>query len=293
MVTNIFNWIIDSGPHMAIGRWLGPAPLGQYTIANNLVKVPADHLVRNLQAVLFPLAARAHDNEVGLRRAYLTVLAGIGLVSFPTFTLVALTSHQIVLLLLGAKWVLSGDVLAPLSLAMILHTLEALCGPILGGRGEPRVELRVKMTTLAVMLCVLALTISISVVAVAWGVTFTYLIRWIWMNAAVMRQLHISIANVGHALLGPTILAGVSSTAVFGVHTSFGANITLVLPHWLLLLTTGCSVLGIAVVVLSIPQIVLDPNLLRLFDRLVKKYPALAQTPGLQRIVDVASRSGC
>ena len=142
MVTNMVNWVIDNGPHTAIGRWLGASSLGLYTVANNLVKVPADHLVRNLQTVLFPLAARAQGNDAGIRRAYLTVLGGVGVLSFPTFTFVALESDRVVDLLLGHKWHAAAAVLVPLSLAMVLHAVEAMCGPILGGRGEPRAELR-------------------------------------------------------------------------------------------------------------------------------------------------------
>jgi O-antigen/teichoic acid export membrane protein len=203
MVTNMINWVIDSGPHVAIGRWLGAALLGQYTIANNLVKVPADHLVRNLQTVLFPLAARAQDNDAGLRRAYLTVLAGVGVVSFPLFTFVALMAEPIVLMLLGTHWLEAAAVLVPLSIAMIGHAVEALCGPILSGRGEPGAELRVKTATLIVMLLVLAFTANWSLAAVGWGVAGVYAFRWLWMNATVMKRLQIPLHAIGVALLGP------------------------------------------------------------------------------------------
>ncbi len=149
MMTNLLNWAIENGTHVAVGRFFGPTALGQFTLSNNLVRTPANHLVVNLQSVLFPMAARAQDNDAGLRRAYLTALAGVGLIAFPTFAFVAIMAKPIVLLLLGPKWADAALVLTPLAAAMIPHAAMALCGPVLNGRGQPEVELRLQALTLA------------------------------------------------------------------------------------------------------------------------------------------------
>ena len=286
MFTNMINWLIDYGPHVAIGRWLGSSQLGQYTIANNLVRVPADHLVRNLQTVLFPLAARAQNNTDGMRRAYLTVLGGVGLVSFPSFTFIAIMSQSIVLLLLGTKWTIAADVLAPLSLAMIGGSVEALCGPVLGGRGEPKLELRVKAATLVVMLAVLAITATWSLAAVGWGVASVYLFRWILMNAAVMNRLDISIGTVARVLLGPFVLALVAGSVGSYVHS----HPVLSSPLWSFVITAGCTSLAITFVVEVMPAVVLGPHLLALLNIMVKRRPGIARIPGLRRVVAIAAR---
>jgi PST family polysaccharide transporter len=292
MATNMVNWVIDNGPHVAIGRWLGPSLLGQYTVANNLVKAPADHLVRNLQAVLFPLAARAQDNDTGLRRAYLTVISGVSVVSFPIFAFVALMSHAIVVALFGSTWVTAAEVLVPLSLAMIGHAAEALCGPILGGRGEPRVELRIKVVTLVVMLTALSLTVFWSLAAVAWGVALVYLFRWIWMNAAVMKRLGVSFRDFGMAMRGPTALAIVCWAVTTGMDAMLSNRVAVVPPFWLLLMAAGYCFLAILVALLAVPHVVLGPWLLALVNRLMKQRPAIARIPGLRRLSVLAERFG-
>jgi PST family polysaccharide transporter len=132
--------MIEQGTHVAAGRFFGAAALGQFTLSNNLVRTPANHLVVSLQSVLFPMAARAHHNDAGLRRAYLTALAGVGLVAFPTFAFVATMADPIVQVLLGSRWIEAAPVLAALSTAMIPHAAMAICGPLLNGRGEPEIE---------------------------------------------------------------------------------------------------------------------------------------------------------
>jgi PST family polysaccharide transporter len=288
MVTNMVNWVIDNGPHVAIGRWLGATALGQYTVSNNLVKVPADHLVRNLQAVLFPLASRAQDNDAGLRRAYLTVLGGVALVALPLFSFIAVMAEPIVLLLLGSKWQVAADILAPLSIAMIGHAIEALCGPVLGGRGEPKLELRVKAVTLGVMLAVLAVTASLSLAAVGWGVAAVYFFRWVWMNAAVMNRLSIGAIDVSRALLGPLIVAAGCCAVAWAVLAS-AANSPIGPAPWALiaLAATGAALLSFALLQ-GLPKIVLGPQLLWLLNVMAERRPAIGRVPGLRRVVAAA-----
>ncbi|MBL8341502.1 MAG: oligosaccharide flippase family protein [Rubrivivax sp.] len=291
MVTNMVNWVIDNGPHTAIGRFLGASSLGLYTVASNLVKVPADHLVRNLQSVLFPLAARAQGNDVGIRRAYLTVLGGVGIASFPTFVFVAMQSEAVVALLLGPKWHAAAGVLVPLSLAMVLHAVEAMCGPILGGRGEPRAELRIKFMMLLLTLATLAVTARWSLVAVGWGVAFVFLARWIWMNAAVCSRLAISAPQFLQAMAGSTLLGALA----WAVPAALAAALDAAGLHWPAAATLGVMAAVTAAVILAatllFPQAVLGMHLLALMQRAFEHRPALATRPGLARVAAAAARA--
>jgi PST family polysaccharide transporter len=289
MLTNVINWGIDNGPHTAIGRWLGAPALGLYTVANNLVKVPADHLVRNLQAVLFPLAARAQGNDAGMRRAYLTVLGGVGVLSFPTFTFVALQAGPVVELLLGPGWQAAAGVLVPLSLAMVLHAVEAICGPILAGRGEPRAELRIKFAMLLLTLATLAVTTRWSLEAVGWGVAFVFLVRWIWMNAAVCRRLAITPAAFARAVAGPFLLAGVALAvplALQGALEALRADLDDTAALWV---AAGLTLLAIVMLAMLAPTLVLGPCLLALVHRAFEQRPPARDVPGLRRLVAVAT----
>jgi O-antigen/teichoic acid export membrane protein len=289
MSTNLVNWSIDNVAQMAIGRSFGAGFLGQFSVANNLVKVPADHLVRSLQIVLFPLAARAQKNDAGLRRAYLTLLTGVGLVAFPTFTFVAVMSEPIVSTLLGAKWLFSAQLLTPLAIAMLFHSGEALCGPILGGRGEPRIELRLKSMTLLFMLAVLAVTMTISVVAVAWGVVVVYLFRWARMNGALMHRLQIGWAALMRSIMGPALLACLAGVVSVGIELLAQAYWAGVADYWVLAAAVvAVTALSVLSVVLA-PSVVLGPSLISLLSQMMQTHPRMARVPGMRRIAALAT----
>lgn len=290
MLTNVINWAIDSTAHVIVGRSFGAGALGQFTVANNLVKTPSDHLIRNLQTVLLPLASRAQDNDAGLRRAYLTVISGTAAVVFPTFMFIGVMADATVALLLGAKWTAAAPLLLPLSLGAIAHSVEALCGPVLTGRGEPSVELRVKTLTLMIMVPVLLVSSQWSIVAVAWGLAFVFVIRWFWMNAALMKRIDLTYGAVGQALRGPVVLAAMAG-GVGALVNVLHANYLPQAPA-LLQLMIGATIAGLVIIAaLAIaPALVLGPQLLQLLDQLCAAHPKLLRVPGIPHLAASARR---
>ena len=291
MATNLLNWAIEQGTHVAVGRFFGPSALGQFTLSNNLVRTPANHLVVNLQSVLFPMAARAQRNDAGLRRAYLTALGGVGLVAFPTFAFVAMMAAPIMQVLLGPAWADAALVLAPLAAAMIPHTAMAICGPVLNGRGEPEVELRLQALTLLLMAVVLAITSQVSVVAMAWGLLLVYAARCASITITLMRRLAIAPAALVHALRGPLALTiAVVAAAVIAEPLTHALGLPAA-PAAVLAVTIACAAVLVAAVLGAAPSFVLGPQVLALIDAFLQSRPRVASWPGLRRLAQLAARA--
>jgi PST family polysaccharide transporter len=291
MFTHLANWVIDNAPHASVGRWLGASTLGLYTVANNLVKVPADHLLRNIQLVLHALASRAQDNDAGLRRAYLTVMGGIGVIAFPTFTFVALMAEPLVSMLLGPKWLAAAAVLVPLAFAMVLHVVEGMAGPTLSGRGEPAVELRVKLVMIALSIPVLFITVRWSLSAVGWGVALIFLLRCIWMNMAVSRRLGITATLFAQAMTGPLLLAAIAWAVPSAVMAGLAAAGNHLPAAWLIAVTAVPAGAIIIAVAAAAPKLVLGPYLLALLSGQFEKRPTWAARAGMRRLAASASQA--
>jgi O-antigen/teichoic acid export membrane protein len=276
---------------VAVGRFFGAAALGQFTLSNNLVRTPANHLVVNLQSVLFPMAARAQRNDAGLRRAYLTALAGVGLIAFPVFTFVAVMAEPIVLLLLGAQWAQATQVLTPLAAAMIPHAAMAICGPLLNGRGEPEIELRLQAITVVLMAVVLALTSQWSLAAMAWGLMLVYLCRCALITVMLMRRLQLTASAFALAVRGPLLLAAATAVAALSAEPAVQALGVVASPSVVLAMAAAFASVLIVLALGTAPSLVLGPQLLSLIDLFVKSRPIVATLPGLRRIAQLAHRA--
>lgn len=291
MTSHVATWVIDNGPHAAVGRWMGAATLGQFSVAYNLVRVPADQLVRNVQSVLHSLASRAQNNNAGLRRAYLTVTCGIALIAFPLFGFVAWMAEPVVRVLLGSPWANAATVLTPLSLVMAMHAVEAMAGPTLGGRGEPGVELRVKLVMLLVAIPVLLVCSRWSLAAVGWGLAVVVLVRWLWMNWAVTSRLGIDVSEFLRTMGGPLILAAVAVGVPALVSARLAADATPPMPGWLLVACAVPAFVVILALTAVFPRLVLGPYVLSLLSGLFDKRPGWARNAALRRIASSAARA--
>lgn len=292
MFTNMLNWTIEYGTHLLIGRFFGAASLGQFTIANNLVRTPANHLVTNLQAVLFPIAARSQANDAGLRRAYLTVLGGVAMVAFPVFGYFAAMASPIVLVLLGPKWLGAAAVLTPMALAMIPHVAMAICGPILGGRGNPLIELRAQLATVAMLLAAMLIASSLSLPAMAWALAAVYLARYLWMTASLVRLLRVPLSALWQSLCGPALLGLISASCALGtVAVLHGLRAGTPSPVVELTVAACAAAVLIAVTIWLAPAWVFGPHLRQLARELAASRPAIAGIPAFQHLFGAAARS--
>lgn len=284
MFTNMLNWTIEYGTHVIIGRFYGALSLGEFTLSNNLVRTPANHLVTNLQLVLFPIAARSQGNDAGLRRAYLTVLGGITFVAFPVFGYVAVMASPIVAALLGSKWAGAAQVLTPLSLAMIPHVAMAICGPILNGRGNPYIELRAQTATVVILSIAMLIASRWSLATMGWTLAAIYLIRYLWMTNSLIKILCIPIDHMLQTLRGPGLLGLISVSCSIGtVAAAFALGI--VLPPILeLMVAAFLAAAAIALTIWLAPAWVLGPHLRSLVCELAANRPALSQLRGFQHL---------
>lgn len=291
MVTYLFNWVIDNATHFVIGRVFGPASLGAYTVANNLVRTPAGHLVTNLQSVLFPASALAQDNPQALRRAYLTALSGVALVALPLFGGAAAASSLVVDALLGTKWVEAQPLFAPLALAMIPHCLMAIAGPILGGKGEPIGELVVQSLIATVLVLALYAASQFGLETLAWTVCTVFLLRFAGMSYALSRRIGVSMPDMMGALRGGLLLGTGAVVAALAIqHILPSLAIELAPIPKLILVMVGITI-GCLVLLIGLPRQCLDHRLGWMASRLLGERPHICKLPFMRRFAAHLAKS--
>lgn len=206
LYTNIVNLVIENLDNLLVGRLLGSTTLGLYSLAYTFVRTPTNHLVLTLQNVLFSASARAQDNRGGLQRAYLTVVSAVSLVIIPVFVGVAAVPYTVIEGIFGHKWLAAAPVLMPLSLAMILHAIMAVTGPVLSGKGAASAEFKVQFWVALVLIVALLFAARYSVVAVAWAVFGVYALRLVGMVMALVRHVQLPPLAVLRSLRGGIIV---------------------------------------------------------------------------------------
>lgn len=282
LLTNIVNWIIENLDNLIIGKMLGATKLGLYSVSYNLVRTPANHLVVSLQTILFPASARAQDNNSGLQRAYLSVIAGVTLIAFPIFITTAVLSSTVIEALFGVRWVAAAPITIPLALAMAVHPMMAVAGPMLAGKGQPGTELKVQFWTALVCIAMLLVTSRISIQAVAWTIFAVYVLRAAWITIAILKTLQVSFRRLFRALQGGILISLFISSMIFLIDKfmrSTGQSV-----GYILLVEIILALLIALFLVFTIPRQILTSELQLIIDNLARRSSLLNDSFLIHRI---------
>jgi O-antigen/teichoic acid export membrane protein len=217
-IANIVNWSISNLDNAFVGHAFGSTSLGLYSRAFTLASTPAEGIVGACQVVLFASCSRAGDQAARIRRAYLAVVAAIAMITLPLFWSMAVCVPAVVVGLYGAKWTEATPLFRPLALAMPLHALMALSGPILAATDHVEREVRTQALSLVFAVVAFAISARYSLAAVAWAVVVAYAFRYWAATVPTLRLLAIGWRDLARVLAGPITAAVVTVCVVFTVH---------------------------------------------------------------------------
>jgi O-antigen/teichoic acid export membrane protein len=91
--------------YLLIGRFLGAEALGYYTLAYNLVRVPASYLGPLINSVAFPSFARLQNQIDLMRKGYLEILRYLSALLIPALGGLFVVAPVFVPVFYGAKWI--------------------------------------------------------------------------------------------------------------------------------------------------------------------------------------------
>jgi O-antigen/teichoic acid export membrane protein len=173
VVTNIAFYTYNNADLAIIGRRLGAAALGSYTVGTSLASIPVDRLSGLVASATPGIFAAVQQDRLALRRYLLALTEGVALLTFPVAIGLALVAEEFVLVVLGTPW---REAIAPLRVlalvAMFRSVLILLTGALI-----PTGHAKRLMHATLVMVFVLP---PLFYVATAWG---TLGVAVVWLTA--------------------------------------------------------------------------------------------------------------
>jgi O-antigen/teichoic acid export membrane protein len=167
--TQVLTYLISNLDNFLVGRFLGPASLGTYRLAYNLVIYPLSHLSGPIVAVLFPAFSRIADERPRLTSAYLRAGRLIVAIILPLFLLLVVTVPDLVPIVLGSKWSGTTTVIQILSWLGILQSLKGLNTAILQACDRTGLLFRLALAGLPVYVVGFVVGLKWGIVGVAMG----------------------------------------------------------------------------------------------------------------------------
>jgi polysaccharide transporter, PST family len=241
-----------SGDRIAIGYRSGPTGLGHYQNALFVYDNLLDVLVFPLHGVAVAGLSKLRHDLPELRKAWGKALSTVAFYAMPIFGVLAVTSQDVIVLLLGAKWASAGLILSVLAFRGMPQSIERTLGwlHVTAGRTDRWVRWGVFATCVQFIALFCGLPFGPIGVAVAYVVSMFVL--FVPAIAYAGQPLGIGSVDVIRIVWRQMLASFVSAGLAFWLRWNLLAEMAPVVRVFLLLLVYVLTYLVLAVGVLNV-----------------------------------------
>jgi O-antigen/teichoic acid export membrane protein len=203
---NLVNYANVNSKGIVIGRMLGSAQLGYFTIAWRLASLPVNVVGNIVGRGVFPALARVHGDDVRFRRIWVENVQRVALLAIPTAIGVALVAEPLVLALLGNEWEPAIFPVQMLALGGATVSLSSTSGEVFQALHRPKLQALAEVAYLVISVPAIVFgaasngldgaALAIFIVNSAFGAVVV---------AITARLLGVPAAELGAALLPPAL----------------------------------------------------------------------------------------
>lgn len=175
--TVILNYGYERGDNILVGRLLSSYSLGIYDMAYRIAMVPLTEIGDMISRVVFPVYVLISDNYERFKRAFFRTLFVTCALVFPIGALFFFFTEQIVLFVLGQKWIEVVPVLQVLSiLGVIKAIMNCALSMLLAVKMQKQITLITFIGVSGMFSTIVPLISQFGLLGAAYAATFGYLI---------------------------------------------------------------------------------------------------------------------
>lgn len=135
---SIFNYFAQEGDNVAVGRFIGTPALGIYQMAYKISSLPISEVTDVVSKVVFPVYALIGEDKIRLKSAFIKSTLTITIIAITIGIILFLFSREIVLIILGDKWISIVPVLKVLSIFGVLRAISGSASALFLGVGKQK-----------------------------------------------------------------------------------------------------------------------------------------------------------
>lgn len=213
----VVNFMARYGDNFIVGRWAGPAALGLYSRAYNLMTLPQVYWSGVITKVLFPAFAEIRSETVRLRGAYLMSVQLTAMIAAPAMAVMLASAPHLIRTLYGERWM---GVVTPLQIfcaAGLLRAVYHLGGSVAQASGNVYAELRRQALYALLVLVGAGVGVSFGLGGVAIGASIAIGVMYIAMAHLTCRITECAWGAFLSAQLPGVMLGGIVGASALAV----------------------------------------------------------------------------
>ena len=239
-LNGIVVFIAYNTEKILLGRYWGAGPLGIYTRGYQLATLPVQQLIAAVHIVAFSVLSRMQSDTEKLERAYLKSLSIIVALTVPVVLSSALFAREIILIMLGPKWLAAVPVLRFLAPTVLFFALINPFSWFLRATGRVRRSLNTAFLICPVVIVGVVAGLHYGPAGVALGYSAAMVLLFIPVVIWAKHGTGITSRNYWDAVKQPLISGVIAGAAGWLVHAKYSDTLS---PIPLLSIELGVSAL--------------------------------------------------
>jgi PST family polysaccharide transporter len=211
----VLTYFTRNFDNLVIGRVLGSVALGIYSKAYALLALPINQINTPLSSVVIPALSRLQNKPDEYARFYLRALRTLSFFTLPLVVFSSIFAHDVVLVLLGPKWLPAAVIFQLLAPAALVGAVNVAPGWLCISLDKSKQQLI--YGSISAPVCVAAFIIGVrwGMEGVAAGFSLTYtLLFWCFVRYAT-KDSPVRFSEVFGAFAVPLLSSGAVGVAVW------------------------------------------------------------------------------
>lgn len=200
---SLINYWSRNIDKLVIGRVIGSAALGVYSLASRLMQMPLTNVTDITQNVMFPALSAMQENVDSTRRVYLRGNRLIALLTFPMMIGLCALAEPTVLAVYGSKWRQAIPIVQILCFAGMSQSVYNTASWIFLSSGKTATFFWLGLYSTVVRIVGIAIGIRWGITGAAWAYFLGGFLIWYPTWAAAGRLIHLRFAELLRNLTGP------------------------------------------------------------------------------------------
>jgi O-antigen/teichoic acid export membrane protein len=211
-------YVHRNADNILIGRFVGAAALGAYTIAYNVMLVPFSRIAGPVQRVLWPAFAEMQDDTSRIVAGWVRVTRVVAAVAVPALVGLVVVAPDFVDVVLGQRWAEAAPLIQALAWVGILQAIQVLNVDILQARGKTQLVFRYMVIFTCAHVTAFAIGLHWGVLGVAIGYAISSTFIEPILTYLTARELGVSFWTMPRALSGVAQASALMAGATFAAH---------------------------------------------------------------------------
>ncbi|HJS89973.1 MAG TPA: lipopolysaccharide biosynthesis protein [Steroidobacteraceae bacterium] len=216
VVQRVIEFWIEEADQLFIGKWLGAAPLGIYSVARNLAQMPLDKTGGLVNQVSLPSFAAVQGDMKRWSNGYLKFIRLISALAFPVFWGMAATGPVALPIILGQKWASTVVPFVLICIPLPLRAARSLSTTALLGLGRSDVSFKTIAAWAGILTPLLFVGVHYGMIGVACAWAFGFPVVYLCYVLIVSKELHMTMQSLLAPMAVPAT-AGAASAMIAGV----------------------------------------------------------------------------